>query len=101
MADGCPLDVAKCGPYHWELSANLTDGNGVGIEEISLRQGNGSLTHTSLSAPVVQAKYKASCCSGIVEFVAVDKAGNVGKCFHSIVSSAGLPPLTTLLPLRL
>lgn len=101
LADDCPQDVSLCGPFQWELLANLTDGNGTGIDSISLRQGNGTLLTTDLSAPSIQANYTASCCSQIVEFVAVDKVGNVGKCYHSIVRSAGPPALTLSLPLWL
>ncbi|XP_030277503.1 von Willebrand factor A domain-containing protein 7-like isoform X2 [Sparus aurata] len=101
QAADCPQDVSKCGPFQWGLWANLTDGNGTGIETVSLRQGNGKLTYTSLSAPIIQANYTASCCSQIVELVAVDKAGNVGKCYHSIERSAGPPVLTLSLPLWL
>nr|XP_046259636.1 von Willebrand factor A domain-containing protein 7 [Scatophagus argus]XP_046259644.1 von Willebrand factor A domain-containing protein 7 [Scatophagus argus] len=99
VADHCPKDVSQCGPFHWNLSANLTDGNGTGIDSISLRQGSGNLTYTSLTVPIIQANYEASCCSEIVEFVAVDKVGNVGKCYHSIVHSAGPPAFTLSLPL--
>ncbi|XP_071754168.1 von Willebrand factor A domain-containing protein 7 [Centroberyx gerrardi] len=101
LADNCPEDVSQCEPFQWELSANLTDGNGTGIESITLRQGDGNLFHTSLSVPIIQAAYNASCCSQIVEFVAVDKVGNVGKCYHSIVRSGGPPALTLSLPLWL
>ncbi|KAF7655978.1 hypothetical protein LDENG_00047630 [Lucifuga dentata] len=101
LADDCPLDVSQCGPFRWELSANLTDGNGTGIESITLWQGNGTLLYSSLTALVVQANYNASCCSQIVEFTAVDKVGNVGKCYHSIVRSGGPPTLTLSLPLWL
>ncbi|KAM8773368.1 von Willebrand factor A domain-containing protein 7-like [Acanthopagrus schlegelii] len=101
QAADCPQDVSQCGPFKWELWAKLTDGNGTGIETVSLRQGNGSLTYTSLSAPVIQANYTASCCSQIVELVAADKAGNVGKCYHSIERSAGPPALTLSPPLWL
>ncbi|XP_070684398.1 von Willebrand factor A domain-containing protein 7-like [Pempheris klunzingeri] len=101
LAENCPRDVSQCEPFQWELWANLTDGNGTGIESVSLRQGNGSLSFTSLSAPIVQAKYNSSCCSQIVEFVAVDKVGNVGKCYQSIVRSAGPPTSTLSLPLWL
>lgn len=101
LADDCPQDVSQCGPLRWELAANLTDGNGTGIESVSLRQGSGNLTTTSLSAPIIQATYTASCCSQIVEFVAVDKVGHVGRCFHSIVPAAGPPALTLSLPLWL
>ncbi|XP_028256290.1 von Willebrand factor A domain-containing protein 7-like isoform X1 [Parambassis ranga] len=98
--DNCPDDLSQCGTFTWELSANLTDGNGTGIETISLHQGNGTLLHTLLSTPIVNANYNASCCSQVVEFVAVDKVGNVGKCYHSIVRS-GSPALTLSLPLWL
>ncbi|XP_037619360.1 von Willebrand factor A domain-containing protein 7-like [Sebastes umbrosus] len=101
LADDCPQDVSQCGPFQWELTANLTDGNGTGIERVSLSQGSGNLTTTSLSDPIIQANYTSSCCSQIVEFVAVDEVGNVGKCYHSIVRSAGPPALTLSLPLWL
>ncbi|XP_032384103.1 von Willebrand factor A domain-containing protein 7 isoform X1 [Etheostoma spectabile] len=101
QADECPKDLSQCGHFQWEFAATLSDGNGTGIESVSLRQGSGNLTTTSLSGPIVQANYTASCCSQIVEFVAVDKVGNVGKCHHSIVRSAGPPALTLTLPLWL
>ncbi|XP_030594425.1 von Willebrand factor A domain-containing protein 7-like [Archocentrus centrarchus] len=99
QANDCPHNLAQCGPFQWELSANITDGNGTGIESISLHQGNGTLIYTSLSAPIIRASYNASCCSQIVEIVAVDKVGNVGKCYHSIARSGGPPTLTLSLPL--
>ncbi|XP_074484873.1 von Willebrand factor A domain-containing protein 7-like [Sebastes fasciatus] len=101
LAGDCPQDVSQCGPFQWELTANLTDGNGTGIERVSLSQGSGNLTTTYLSDPIIQANYTSSCCSQIVEFVAVDEVGNVGKCYHSIVRSAGPPALTLSLPLWL
>ncbi|XP_013865688.1 von Willebrand factor A domain-containing protein 7 [Austrofundulus limnaeus] len=101
LADDCPKDLSQCGSFHWELSANLTDGNGTGIESISLRQGNGTLSHPSLPASFIQASYNASCCSQIVEFIAVDKVGNVGKCYHAIVPSGGSVALSLSLPLWL
>ncbi|XP_060950440.1 von Willebrand factor A domain-containing protein 7 [Limanda limanda] len=94
LANDCPEDVSDCGSFHWEYSANITDGNGTGIDSISLRKGNGTLTHTPLDTTIIQAKYNASCCSQIVEFIAVDDVGNVGKCYHSIVRSGG-PPAST------
>ncbi|XP_061685138.1 von Willebrand factor A domain-containing protein 7 [Syngnathoides biaculeatus] len=94
-ADDCPQDVSQCTFFKWELSANLTDGNGSGIAAISLRQGDGTLSYTSLSAASIQASYNASCCSQIVEFVAIDEVGNLGKCYHSIVRSAGHAALSS------
>ncbi|XP_059184933.1 von Willebrand factor A domain-containing protein 7 [Centropristis striata] len=101
LADDCPKTQSECGPFQWDLMASLTDGNGTGIESISLSQGAGNLTTTSLTEPVVHVNYTASCCSQIVELIAVDKVGNVGKCYHSIVRSAGPPALTLSLPLCL
>ncbi|XP_074519703.1 von Willebrand factor A domain-containing protein 7-like [Halichoeres trimaculatus] len=101
LADDCPQDVSQCEPFQWEFLANLTDGNGTGIDKITLQQGKGNLTLTPLDSPLVQANYTASCCSQIVEFTAVDKVGNVGKCYHSIVRSAGPPTSTLSLPLWL
>lgn len=101
LADDCPQDVSQCGPFQWELLATVTDGNGTGIDSVSVSQGTGNLSMPSLTDPIIQANYTASCCSQIVELVAVDKVGNVGKCYHSIVRSAGPPALTLSLPLWL
>ncbi|KAJ7997393.1 hypothetical protein DPEC_G00228520 [Dallia pectoralis] len=80
-----------CSLSTWELSANLTDGNGTGIERITLRQGNGTLNTSMLvdlaGVNVTMATYSASCCSPDVELVAVDGVGNVGTCFRSIRST--------------
>ncbi|XP_051939213.1 von Willebrand factor A domain-containing protein 7 [Hippocampus zosterae] len=99
--DDCPRDMSQCMFFEWELSANLTDGNGTGIERVSLRQGDGTLSYTSLNVSSVHASYNASCCSQIVEFVAIDKVGNVGKCYHSIVRSAGHAAFSLSTPLWL
>lgn len=97
--DTCPYNVSQCKTFEWELVANLTDGNGTGIETVTLRQGNGHLSQTVVDDPV-QYKYNASCCSQVVEIVAVDKVGNVGKCYHSIERSGGAPAARlSLLPL--
>lgn len=85
-AFNCPKNASECNTEHWELNANLTDGNGVGIKSISLRVGDGELSYTSLSSPVVQARYNATCCIQTVEFVAEDKLGNEGKCSYTVVS---------------
>lgn len=88
--DTCPQDVSQCKTFEWELVANLTDGNGTGIETVTLRQGKGHLSQTVVGDPV-QYKYNSSCCSQVVEIVAVDEVGNVGKCYHSIERSGGAP----------
>lgn len=94
-AFNCPKNVSECDAQHWQLDANLTDGNGVGIKSISLRVGEGDLSHTSLSSPVVQAHYNSSCCVQTVEFVAVDKLGNEGKCSYTVVSLFTISPKNT------
>ncbi|XP_028311428.1 von Willebrand factor A domain-containing protein 7 [Gouania willdenowi] len=94
-AQDCPSEVSQCEPFHWELWANITDANGTGVESVSLRQGNGSLSLSALSAPSVHAAYNASCCSHTLELVAVDQVGNVGRCFHSIQRSAGVSTALT------
>uniref|UniRef100_A0A8C6S4X4 Uncharacterized protein n=1 Tax=Neogobius melanostomus TaxID=47308 RepID=A0A8C6S4X4_9GOBI len=101
IVDACP-HVSQCKDYVWEVSANITDGNGTGIESVSLNQGNGTLTKVIDSDPA-QYRYNASCCAQVFEMVAVDKIGNVGKCFHSIVRSASAPApkLSVLLILSL
>ncbi|XP_030643687.1 von Willebrand factor A domain-containing protein 7-like [Chanos chanos] len=77
----------NCSLSTWELSANLTDGNGTGIQSLTMRQGNGNLTNTTVhegGVDVILASYIASCCSQDVKLVAVDKVGNVGTCVGSI-----------------
>ncbi|XP_008295263.1 von Willebrand factor A domain-containing protein 7-like [Stegastes partitus] len=101
LTDDCHSNMSQCESFHWQLSANLTDENGTGIESITLRRGEGNLSHTPLSAPVILANYNSSCCSQVVEFVAVDKVGNVGRCYYAIDPSGGPPALTLSLPLWL
>ncbi|CAB1316905.1 unnamed protein product [Coregonus sp. 'balchen'] len=95
-SDDCSLSM-------WELYANLTDGNGTGIERVTLRQGNGTLNTSTVAGAgnwtVTLAAYSASCCSPEVELVAVDGAGNVGTCFRSIrvtVDTTVQPPVTNV-----
>lgn len=83
----CPVE---CSTASWELSANLTDGNGTGISSVSFNRGNGSLSLSIVISEdgtnVTVASYNASCCSQEVELVVVDMVGNVGTCFTSIKS---------------
>lgn len=75
--------------------ANLTDGtNGTGIERVTIRRGNGTLTTSTVTGAedknVTVATYVASCCSQSVELAAVDRVGNVGTCDgQARVSTAG------------
>ncbi|XP_076139012.1 von Willebrand factor A domain-containing protein 7-like [Alosa pseudoharengus] len=92
--------TGNCTLLSWELSANLTDGNGTGIARITVRQGSGTLNTTVVTGVdglnVTLATYRASCCSEEVELVAVDAVGNVGVCSRSIraASSTAEPPTT-------
>ncbi|XP_059904201.1 von Willebrand factor A domain-containing protein 7-like isoform X2 [Gadus macrocephalus] len=90
-ADDCPTNVSQCASFRWNLSANVTDGNGTGIDRITLRKGDGVLAHDALTHLDIEASYNASCCSQIVEIVAVDKVGNVGTCYHSIAPPTIVP----------
>ncbi|KAG1925181.1 von Willebrand factor A domain-containing protein 7 [Pimephales promelas] len=93
----CPVE---CSTASWELSANLTDGNGTGISDVSFNRGNGSLSLSIVISEdgtnVTVASYNASCCSQEVELVVVDVVGNVGTCFTSIKSPS--VPTTTVEP---
>ncbi|KAI2668273.1 von Willebrand factor A domain-containing protein 7 [Labeo rohita] len=88
----------NCSLSSWELSANLTDGNGTGIMSVTLRQGLGTLNTTTIikdgGVNVTLAFYRASCCSEVMELVAVDRAGNVGICSRSITSAVTTTPDT-------
>ena len=70
----------------WELSVQVTDGEGgSGVDSVTLRQGNGTL-NTSLAAgneQITLVSYNASCCSPNVELVVVDRVGNVDICFYA------------------
>ncbi|XP_065121408.2 von Willebrand factor A domain-containing protein 7-like [Paramisgurnus dabryanus] len=87
----CPV---VCNNALWELSANLTDGNGTGIAKVFIHIGNGSLSTSQLISEdgtnVTVAFYNASCCSPEVQVVAMDGVGNVGTCFTSIKKK--IPP---------
>ncbi|KAL2097666.1 hypothetical protein ACEWY4_006873 [Coilia grayii] len=91
----CPED---CTQATWQLSANMTDGNGTGISTVTLQQGNGTLNTTTTSGVgITSASYSASCCSKVVELVMVDGVGNSGVCSAaiSVVSPATTPQATT------
>ncbi|XP_030643648.1 von Willebrand factor A domain-containing protein 7-like [Chanos chanos] len=92
---------SNCSLSTWELSANLTDGNGTGIQSLTVRQGNGNLTTTIVAdggINVTLASYVASCCSEDFELVAVDEVDNVGTCFRSIRTTIA-PSTSTPSPL--
>lgn len=90
MVDGgeCPKDLTNCRDHKWELRAELSD-KGKGLKSVFLRHGDGTLIYGALNASVVDVKYQATCCTQAVDMRVVDKAGNEGRCYHSVVSSAG------------
>ncbi|XP_072534535.1 von Willebrand factor A domain-containing protein 7-like [Salminus brasiliensis] len=85
----CPSD---CTQSNWDLAVNITDGNGVGIENIFIQQGRGNFSQETVvngGITVVNGNYSASCCSPDVTLSIVDKEGNVGKCSHSVSEETG------------
>ena len=97
-ASNCPV-VCSHGDAIWELSANVTDGNGTGVDRVTLRLGNGTLnTSTATGAGgenVTVVSYTAPCCSDAVELVVIDRAGNVGRCAASIGKAVTATTLAT------
>lgn len=94
----CPSD---CLQSNWDLSVNITDGNGTGIENIYIQKGSGNFSYQAVEDGgiiVVMGYYNASCCSPDVIVTAVDKEGNVGKCAYSVQRSGGVS-LSLSLPL--
>ncbi|XP_067260622.1 von Willebrand factor A domain-containing protein 7-like [Chanodichthys erythropterus] len=79
---------SSCSSSNWELSVNITDRNGTGIERISIQQGSGNFTQKKVEDGVM-GLYEASCCSTSVTLSAVNKVGNVGRCSYTMKSSAG------------
>lgn len=92
---------SSCSSSNWELSVNITDGNGTGTESISIQQGSGNFTQRKVEdgVIVVMGLYEASCCSTSVTLSAVDKVGNVGRCSYTMKSSAGSRLISMSLPL--
>lgn len=90
--------ASACSSSNWELSVNITDGNGTGIQSISIQQGSGNFTQ-KVAEDVVMGRYEASCCSTSVTLSAVDKVGNVGRCSYNMKSGAGPRLFTMSIPL--
>ncbi|XP_067297300.1 von Willebrand factor A domain-containing protein 7 [Pseudorasbora parva] len=89
---------SSCSSSNWELSVNITDGNGTGIDSISIQQGSGNFTQKEVE-DTVMGLYEASCCSTSVTLSAVDKVGNVGRCSYNMKSNAGSRLISMSLPL--
>ncbi|XP_074468130.1 von Willebrand factor A domain-containing protein 7-like [Sebastes fasciatus] len=102
-----------CSLSMWKLSVQVTDeANGMGVDRVSLRQGNGTLStslaagngtmntslaagngtmNTSLAAGnenITLVSYNSSCCSPDVELLVVDRVGNVASCSYSVRKTA-------------
>ncbi|TSK22567.1 von Willebrand factor A domain-containing protein 7 [Bagarius yarrelli] len=94
----CPLN---CTHSNWDLSVNITDGNGSGIENIYTQKGSGNFSYYSVEdggVTVVMGYYNASCCSPDVIVTAVDKEGNVGTCAYTVQTINGGVSLSLFLP---
>lgn len=64
----------------------VSDGaQGSGVDAVSLKQGNGTMSATldAANENVTLVSYRASCCQPSMELRVVDRAGNVGSCFFS------------------
>lgn len=86
----CP---SKCSWSNWDLSVNITDGNGSGIEHVSKQKGSGNFSYKAVvdgDITIVMGYYNASCCSPDVIITAVDKEGNVGRCTYSVQRDGGV-----------
>ncbi|MCJ8730232.1 hypothetical protein PDJAM_G00181910 [Pangasius djambal] len=92
----------NCNFSSWYLTANVTDGNGTGVQIVRVLQGNGNLNTTTVLSDtgvnVTVVVYNSSCCSSDLELVAVDAVGNVATCFKSVrataPSTSTAPPVT-------
>lgn len=85
ISSSCPSSSSLCASSQWVFIANLTDGiNGTGIESVTIRRGNGTLSTGTVAGAggknITVATYSASCCSQNVDLAVVDKVGNVGTC---------------------
>ncbi|KAM9476982.1 von Willebrand factor A domain-containing protein 7-like [Clarias gariepinus] len=90
---------ANCSLSSWYLTTNVTDGNGSGIQNVRILQGNGNLTTTTVlddkGMNVTMVVYNSSCCSSDLELVAVDEVGNVATCYKTVRATA---PITSAAP---
>ncbi|XP_063076020.1 von Willebrand factor A domain-containing protein 7-like [Engraulis encrasicolus] len=93
--NSCP---ANCSEALWMATVSITDGNGTGVENIWLQQGQMDLVSTNETeadgVTVLFNSYQVACCTPDLQLTVTDKEGNVGSCFHSI-----RPPTTTPIPL--
>ncbi|XP_060782511.1 von Willebrand factor A domain-containing protein 7-like [Neoarius graeffei] len=78
----------NCSLSSWYLTTNVTDGNGSGLQNVRILQGNGSLDTTTVlndtGVNVTVVVYNSSCCSPDLELIAVDATGNVATCYKTV-----------------
>ncbi|XP_077426958.1 von Willebrand factor A domain-containing protein 7-like [Vanacampus margaritifer] len=96
----CPSSSSPCNSSQWVYMVNVTDGmNGVGIDNITIVGGNGTLNMTTVVGPggqnITMVSYQASCCDNIVELSVVDKMGNEAICRSQARESTTVAPVTT------
>ncbi|XP_028832618.1 von Willebrand factor A domain-containing protein 7-like isoform X2 [Denticeps clupeoides] len=88
----------NCSWNSWDLTVNITDGNGTGVDKIWIQQGSADLIYSSTNSDGVKVyknTYRSSCCSPNLQLSVTDKEGNVGTCFYSIrVPTAKIKALT-------
>lgn len=76
----------NCSLSSWALSVQVTDGtNGTGVDHVSLTQGSGTMITSPApgNENTTLVSYSASCCSPVMELLAVDRVGNEGSCRYS------------------
>uniref|UniRef100_A0A3Q2YF42 von Willebrand factor A domain-containing protein 7-like n=1 Tax=Hippocampus comes TaxID=109280 RepID=A0A3Q2YF42_HIPCM len=97
----CPSSSSPCNSSQWVFVVNVSDSiNGVGVDNVTIRAGNGTLNTTTVVRPggenITVASYQASCCEDRVHLSAMDKAGNEVICIgQAIRESTTVAPLTT------
>ncbi|XP_041922784.1 von Willebrand factor A domain-containing protein 7-like [Alosa sapidissima] len=91
-----------CSSASWDVSVDITDGNGTGVERVWVQQGDSDLISESTTGPgagvtVIHRLYRTSCCTPDLKLSVTDKEGNVGSCSHSIKlpTTTPVPPTTT------
>nr|XP_043898355.1 von Willebrand factor A domain-containing protein 7-like isoform X1 [Solea senegalensis] len=84
----------ECSLSQWTLFARVIDGDdGVGVDRVSLKQGNGTMNATlnAGNENITMVSYSASCCSPDMELQVVDLVGNVGTCIFTIREGSSSP----------
>ncbi|KAM9788508.1 von Willebrand factor A domain-containing protein 7-like [Neosynchiropus ocellatus] len=78
LQTNCSLNVSA---PTWAVSVRVSDGDdGTGVDRVSLREGNGTLSTRLDPGNVTLADYQAPCTAAEAELLLVDRVGNVGYC---------------------